>query len=75
MYIFICYLQYNVCTKYIFGHYIKVFFSCLFIYSDTYKFDFILQWIVPAVSNSLKPLNELEFPRMAERLLKLAVSI
>ena len=36
---------------------------------------FFLQWIVPAVSNSLKPLNELEFPRMAERLLKLAVSI
>lgn len=33
----------------------------------------IQQWIIPTVNNSLKPLHELEFPRMAERLLKLAV--
>ncbi|XP_071174365.1 diacylglycerol O-acyltransferase 1-like isoform X1 [Mytilus edulis] len=33
----------------------------------------IQQWIIPTVNNSMKPLSELEFPRMVERLLKLAV--
>ncbi|CAG2105571.1 unnamed protein product [Medioppia subpectinata] len=33
----------------------------------------IQQWIVPTINNSLKPLQEMDYPRMLERLLKLAV--
>ncbi|KAJ8303014.1 hypothetical protein KUTeg_019410 [Tegillarca granosa] len=33
----------------------------------------IQQWIIPAVNNSLKPLQDMEFTRVVERLLKLAV--
>lgn len=34
-----------------------------------------LQWIIPTVNNSLKPLTDMEIPLVIERLLKLAVSI
>lgn len=33
-----------------------------------------LQWIIPTVNNSLKPLTDMEIPLVIERLLKLAVS-
>ncbi|CAG2166120.1 unnamed protein product [Oppiella nova] len=33
----------------------------------------IQQWIVPTINNSLNPLKEMDYPRMLERLLKLAV--
>ncbi|XP_035224200.1 diacylglycerol O-acyltransferase 1-like [Stegodyphus dumicola] len=33
----------------------------------------VQQWIVPTINNSLKPLQEMDYSRMLERLLKLAV--
>ncbi|CAL1265700.1 unnamed protein product [Larinioides sclopetarius] len=33
----------------------------------------IQQWIVPTINNSLKPLEEMDYSRMLERLLKLAI--
>lgn len=33
----------------------------------------IQQWIVPTIANSLKPLEEMDYSRMLERLLKLAI--
>ncbi|XP_054154678.1 diacylglycerol O-acyltransferase 1-like [Oppia nitens] len=33
----------------------------------------IQQWLVPTINNSLKPLQDMDYPRMLERLLKLAV--
>ncbi|GIY88053.1 diacylglycerol O-acyltransferase 1 [Caerostris darwini] len=33
----------------------------------------IQQWIVPTINNSLKPLEEMDYTRMLERLLKLAI--
>jgi hypothetical protein len=33
------------------------------------------QWMVPTINNSLKPLQEMDYSRMLERLLKLAVRI
>ncbi|KAL7381198.1 hypothetical protein ABVT39_001882 [Epinephelus coioides] len=35
----------------------------------------IQQWMVPTIQNSMKPFQEMDFSRMMERLLKLAVSI
>lgn len=32
------------------------------------------QWMVPTINNSLRPLQEMDYFRMLERLLKLAVS-
>lgn len=37
-------------------------------------FCLYLQWIIPTVNNSLKPLTDMEIPLVIERLLKLAVS-
>ena len=34
----------------------------------------IQQWIIPTINNSLVPLREMNYPRMFERLLKIAVS-
>lgn len=34
----------------------------------------IQQWIIPTINNSLMPLKEMNYPRMFERLLKIAVS-
>ena len=34
----------------------------------------IQQWMVPTINNSLKPLQEMDYSKMLERLLKLAVS-
>uniref|UniRef100_A0AAY4D987 O-acyltransferase n=1 Tax=Denticeps clupeoides TaxID=299321 RepID=A0AAY4D987_9TELE len=43
------------------------------LFFENYYFKLLLQWMVPTIQNSMKPFQDMDFSRMVERLLKLAV--
>ena len=47
--------------------------ECLFL--SQLMLGLVQQWLIPTIANSIEPLKQMDYAKMAERLLKLAVSV